>query len=336
MNIRRKRPPTMSDVARLAGVNRVTASVALSGARASTKISEATRQRILEAARQLGYVPNARALAFRNQRTHIIGYVGVSYLSPYDSFSAAVLTGLQRACNTYKYDLLLYGGFERENENDLYDSVASGKVDGLICLPVPGTAFAERLANAHVPIVTIANTLPGLPAVTVDDFRGARLLAEYLAAKGHRRVLYHNAPDPFTSTMRRYRAFEAAAAQHGMQVTAFTQTAWPSTLTPEEVALLTAPPSKRATAVAIWADHPALDLIPHFLELGLRVPEDLAVVGFNGIALLAPPRYRLTTVRAPWEEVAATAVGHLNDVIEGREVPLETMLPVELVVGDTA
>ena len=122
----------MSDVARLAGVHRVTASVVLNDAEASTQVSQATRQRILEAARELGYRPNAMALALRRQRTDIVGFYRGSDLDAHHPFFADVINGLRRGCRNHDKDLLLYSEFEHRSPDEVYASLANGKVDGLL------------------------------------------------------------------------------------------------------------------------------------------------------------------------------------------------------------
>lgn len=332
-----KSVPTMADVARLAGVNRVTASVALRGARAGTHVSPATRQRILEAARQLGYMPNARALALRRQRTDIIGYyVAYGFPNPHDPFTAETNQGFQNACKRYQQDLLVFGDFERRSPDQVYATLASGKIDGLVLLPAPNSPVVDRLVDSHLPVVAIANSIPGLPSVVIDDAKGSQLLAQHLVQQGHQRVLYRSDVYGNTSPMRRLEAFHAAAATLGMRVTVIPAADENGQLSAAEHALLAAPPDVRPTAVACWVDTCAYPTIAACLQHGLRVPEDVAVVGFDGVQTRIPPAHRLTTIRAPWQQVAEAAVDTLMAMIAGRAVEQEVVFPVELVVGDTA
>jgi DNA-binding LacI/PurR family transcriptional regulator len=330
-----KRAPTMQDVADLAGVNRVTASVALRGARAGTHVSEATRQRILAAAQELGYSPNSIALALRRQRTDIIGvYMGLGYVNMYDPFTAAILNGLQRGCGFYQKDLFMYGGFQRSSPVEIYSALSSGKIDGLVTLPSANNPVVEKLAQSHLPAVAIANRAPSIPSLVVDDAGGSRKMADYLASKGHRRILYRGDLHSHGSPQLRQVAFRQRAAELGMDVLLTLPGDWEGGLSDEEKGILFS--TQRPTAVVCWVDTHAYRCIEEATALGLKVPDDVAVVGFDGVKGRISPARNLTTIRAPWEQVGETAVGFLIKLIEGEEVEPEVVFPVELVIGDTA
>jgi DNA-binding LacI/PurR family transcriptional regulator len=184
-------------------------------------------------------------------------------------------------------------------------------------------------------VVALADPLPLLPSVAVDDAEGSRLLADHLAGRGHRRVLYRMSPRRHTSVERRLAAFRAAASAHKMTITESRSLDYSGRLAAEESACLALPAGERPTAVACSNDFLAFHLLDSCRSLGLRVPDDLAVAGFDGVASSLGPGLRLTSIRAPWVEVAQTAVSLLVSRIDGREIPTETVLPVELVVGDT-
>jgi DNA-binding LacI/PurR family transcriptional regulator len=338
----RDNQPTLDDVAKAAGVNRVTASIALRGprpgARGGTRISEATRQRIIETARELGYAPNAIALAFRRQRTDLIGfYTGYgNAVDPHLPFMADVLHGLQQGCARHQQDLVIYGGFARHSTNEIYSALVSGKIDGLVVLPSPQNPVVEKLVHSYLPAVAIANTVAGLPSVTVDDIGGSQLLATYLARKGHRRVLYRTDTVDHVSPGLRRRSFLQAAAAHDLEVIVSLPESSSDTMTAAEHALLTGPLHQRPSVVVCWVDTSAYAFLADCAHYGIRVPEDIAVAGFDGIVGVVPPLYRLTTVRAPWRAVTECAVDLVMQLIENHKVPPETTLPVELIVGETA
>jgi DNA-binding LacI/PurR family transcriptional regulator len=335
--IRGRQAPTMSDVARLAGVNRVTASVALRGARAGTHVSEATRQRIFEAARQLGYTPNAIALALRRQRTDIIGYyTGTVYPNTHDPFTADVINGIQRGCEKFRQDLLMYGGFERRSLDEIYAALSSGKIDGLVTHQLPISPLVDRLVESHLPVIALADAVPGIPSVVVDDVLGGHLVADHLAQHGHRRVLYYSDPYDMVSPRRRREAFIERATAHGMTVQITKGADWEGHLGPAERILLSTNTPQRPTAVVCWFDIYAYAVLDDCLHMGLRVPDDVAVVGFDGVIGRVRPARQLTTIRAPWSDVAERALDLLMKLIEGEEVAPETVFPVELILGETA
>jgi DNA-binding LacI/PurR family transcriptional regulator len=172
----------------------------------------------------------------------------------------------------------------------------------------------------------------------VDDVRGGRLQAEYLAGKGHRRVRYLCSSGRQESTMRRQRSFIRAACDFGMEVTE--QPCRHSRNGPHvseaEAGWLDLPPGVRPTAAVCWNDVAAYDLLEQCQRRGLRVPEELAIVGFDGVFTTRGLRRRLTTVRAPWQQVGQTAIVLLANALEGETIERETVLPVALIVGETA
>jgi DNA-binding LacI/PurR family transcriptional regulator len=333
----RRRRVTLQDVADQAGVNRVTASVALRRSpHAGTRVSEATRQRVLEIAEKLGYTPNVIARALRGERTNIIGYyAGYEALDAHSPFTAAILQGLQQSCRLYNQDLMLFGSFERDTVDHIYATLASGKLDGLILLPTPKSPIMDRLYDSHLPVVAIANSHPSLASVVVDDVAGSTLLVDYLFQQGHRHLLYRSNTRNHTSTLRRLNAFLEAAAAHSISVVVTDGTEH-NRVSEEELAILNQRAGDRPTAAACWMDLSAYSLLEKCSQLGLRMPEEMAIVGFDGVPLSVRPMRSLTTIRAPWAEVAAKAVELLLAQLNGKEVPRETMLPVELVIGDTA
>jgi len=335
--IRKRSRVTLQAVADLAGVNRVTAAVALGQSpQGGTRVSPATRLRITEAAQQLGYAPSAIARALRGERTNIIGYyAGYESLDAHIPFVAAILQGLQQSCRQRRQDLMLFGSFERDTIDSIYATLTSGKIDGLVLLPTPRSPIMDRLFDSHLPVVAVANTHPAVPSVVVDDVAGSTLIAEYLARQGHRRILYRSQEEHRTSAFRRQATFLQMAADLGLSVTV-TYEQPNHLLSPQELAILQGSLHDRPTAAVCWMDLSAYTLLDQCEQVGLRAPEDLAIVGFDGIPSRIKPARSLTTVRAPWAEVAAQAVHCLLALLDGEEAPQETMLPVELIVGDTA
>ncbi|HZP82673.1 MAG TPA: LacI family DNA-binding transcriptional regulator, partial [Chthonomonadaceae bacterium] len=207
---------------------------------------------------------------------------------------------------------------------------------GLIVHAPPDDPLVDLLAASHLPVVAIADAIPQLPSILVDDEAGGRIAAEYLAGRGHRRILYRNIDRPLVSAVRRHDAFCAAAARLGLQVREWRGEN--DTTLPEDTlwTWLDAPPEQRPTAAFCWNDMAAYDLLAHCRQRGVRVPDDLAVLSFDGLPTPFGTVYQLTSIRAPWVEVARTAVSLLVAQINGETVANETVLPVEFVSGDTA
>lgn len=303
------------------------------------RVSEATRARVLEAAREMRYRPNRAARTLRSGPTNVIGiYSTHGYLNPYVPFTSLLLGGLHQGCDAQQKDLLLHSSYRDHTPEEIQAELADGRADGLVLYTSSQDPLAAFLAESSLPVVAVVDALPGLPSVVADDPGGARLLAEHLAARGHTRIFYRGGLPTLTSAVRRQQAFLEAAAVLGLEVRvqgpAFGGNRHEQ-ITEADLAWLALPRDRRPTAAVCWNDQTAYHLLGHCRTLGLRLPEDLAVVGYDD---LPPPHampWRLTTIRAPWVDVARTAVKLLVRRLEGQEIPAETVLPVTLITGDT-
>ena len=331
-----QRKITMRDVARKAGVSQMTVSAVIGGKAAQVRISETTQARVLDTVREMGYQPNAIARSLRRRCTNVIGfYSGYGYLDTHNAFLAEIFSGLQRGCEQYHKDLLLHGVYRGDSVDDIYTELMDGRIDGLVLNAGPNDPLADRLAASHLPVVALVDAIPAIPSVVAADAQGSAYLAAHLAGQGHRRVLYrYSIHRRLVSASRRQEAFLQKAAEYGMEVRL-----WEDDVTrPADIAELDwfrEAPDRRPTAVVCWNDLAAYDLLTQCHNYGLRAPDDLAVVGFDGVPTPFDFVWRLTTVRAPWAEVARTAVDLLLAQIMGEPVPHETELPVVLVCGDT-
>jgi DNA-binding LacI/PurR family transcriptional regulator len=323
-------------VAARAGVSKASASVILNGSRSSTSVSHDTKQRILLAAQDLQYSRNAVAHSLSSRCTDIIGFYSANgYLDLHNPFMADLIAGAQDGCELFCKDLLLHGMFHGASSRAVYSELANGKIDGLIVIARPDDSLTHLLHESHLPVVAVADAVPSLPSVVVDDAQGSRLLVLHLHQKGHRRVLYRKAPHPFVSTERRLVAFREAARECGMQMDEVVAPHNTVALTEDDRLFLQGPIAQRPTAVVCWADNAAWLFCRNCERAGLRIPDDIAVAGFDGVRSTQGPVSGLTTVRAPWSQVSQTAVSLLMAQIEHKEVPAETVLPVTLTEGNT-
>ncbi len=328
---------TMKDVAERVGVSKMTVSAVLSGKSGPMRISLATQVRVREAAQQMGYRPNAVARSLRRKSTNIIGfYAGHGYLNARLPFLAEIIGGIQECCNQYHKDVLLHGVFRGYSVEDIYAELVDGRIDGLIVHAPPEDPLVDQLAASHLPVVAIADPIPTLPSVIVDDVAGANLAVDYLLSQGHRRILYRDTDKPLASAVRRREAFCEAAARQGMEMSVWHGP--DDTTTPEDTLLdfLDAPLAQRPTAIFCWNDMAAYDMMLHCRQRRVRIPEDLAVLGFDGLPTPLEGVWRLTSIRAPWAEVARTAVTLLVAQLNGEQVAPQTILPVAFAPGDTA
>ena len=330
----------MSDIATLAGVSKATVSAVISGTNGNnTRVGESTRQRILEAAQQLNYSPNGIAKMFRHGTTDTVGlYLGDWLLNTHDVFLAEIVSGLQKGCYEYEKDLLIHRTFRSQDINGIYLELISRKIDGLIMFAEESDPLAVRLASSTLPVVAIADPVAALPSVVVDDRTGSRLAVRYLAEQGHTHLLYRRGWAQQTSANRRYEAFCEEAARHHIMVSEdlHRNEEYDILLSDGEKAILGKPKDKRPTAIVCANDRLAFAAVDYCLDEGYKVPGDFSVVGFDGIVTQTRPAACLTTIRAPWADVAQTALRLVVESLGGAALPRETMLPVELIIGDTA
>ncbi len=328
---------TLREVADRAGVSTRTASAILNGSRSNTRVAEATRQRILRVAEELSYRPSALARALSRGVTDVVGfYSGYGGIDPTNLFISVLFSGLERGCDHHRKDLLIHCLFRGKNVDDIHDELLDGKIDGLILSAQVDDALVRRLVPSPLPVVAIGDPVPGMPSVGVDDEGGSRRIAEFLAARGHRRVLYRGIAVRMISAERRLRAFRAAAGELGLEVRETFAPDFNNHVSAEEEAILALPPGEAPTAAVGWNDSSAHTLMDYARRRGIAVPARLAVVGFDGLVSPYAMPYQLTTIAAPWADVAEQAVGLLVARLRGEGIPLETLLPVELRPGDTA
>ena len=218
----------------------------------NTRVAPTTRQRILDAAQEMNYAPNGIAQMFRRNSTDIVGlYLGGWLLNTHDLFLAEIVSGLQIGCREHRKDLLIHGAFPDRSVDDIYRELTNRKIDGLVLFASEDDPLAARLASSSLPIVAVTDAVSALPSVVVDDRAGSRLLAEYLAGKGHRRILYRRGLSEQTSANRRRDAFWDAAARLGMTVweDEGRVQAFDFALSPAEDACLRQPSEARPTAI---------------------------------------------------------------------------------------
>lgn len=333
-NDRTPKSATLDDVAAHAGVSRMAVSVVMNGSRSGTRVSQLKREQIMSAARELNYRPNLVARSLARRSTHVFGfYSGFDYLDVRNPFIAEIAAGLLEQCSRCRRDLLLHTLFHGQDINGLFNEVTSGKIDGLVIWAPEDNPLVARLRQGNLPVVSIVESVPSFPSVRVDDHAGAFEMGRYLFSRGHRSLLYVTQKRPSPSRGQRQEAMLEVGQQLGMEVRVVVE--------PNAQDFVTAlhehhPSQKRPTAVACWNDMAALQVLAFCRQAGISVPRDLAITGFDGIRSPNPVDLTLTTVGAPWEQVASAAIDRLIDLSEGQEVSQETVLPVQLILGDTA
>ena len=339
---REGKTPTLYDVARLAGVSTATVSRVLHG---HDRVSEATRERVREVIDELGYVPDGAAQSLSRRRKEVIGLVTVAReTKQYDVESMSllfwdeVLHGVEARLRDHGWSLLITF-LPTEGGGDHLERLASlsGKVDGLLIGEgmIPSARLA-RLAE-RVPIVVIAGAPDerAVDVVVADNYSGTAALVTHLVVEHGLRRLYHvDGPESAPDARERRRAVEAVLASTPGGTLVGSRRGTFSVQSGEEAAQeLLRDVDRLPDAVVCANDQMAIGVLQAFARAGVRVPADVAVVGFDDIypgGLSDPP---LTTVHQPMRLLGERACARMLEHLAHPDLrPALEMLPAELVL----
>ncbi|AYF27149.1 MULTISPECIES: LacI family DNA-binding transcriptional regulator [Micromonospora] len=318
----------MSDVARTAGVSVATVSKVVNG---RYGVAQATVERVQQVIHELGYEASLGAQSLRSHRTNVLGIL----VAEFEPFSTELLKGASREVAGSGYQLLAYSsgdgegaaiGWERRSLARLSGTLIDGAV---IVTPT----VVETKHGFHVVAVDPHTGPSGLPTVDSDNFAGAVLATDHLLSLGHRRIAHISGRPDLESARLREAGFRKAMADAGVPVDEqLVRVGGFRTETAASTAaeLLALP--DRPTAIFAGNDLSAISTVDVARGLGLGVPDDLSVIGFDNIpesALVDPP---LTTIRQPLQRMGAESLRLLIDLIAGVERDTHIQLPTELVV----
>lgn len=332
-----RRRVSSRDVAHKAGVSQTTVSFVLNG-REDARISAATRDRVLDAARQMGYVCHAAARALVTGRTERIGFVPGSpdLLRHHDAYSMEVLTGVMEAAPELDHDVLLHSA-NQPDWQALYRDVMSGSTDGVLLVGrPPGDPLTHSLQAAGFPTVCISFRPEEDPcfAVDCDNEMAGMLAAEHLLALGHRRIGLV-ALDAAASWARErcVGVSRAVAGVPGAQLTVLDMgpvvTPGPDSVAPTVDAILSLDP--RPTGLIFTDEWQAQAVAAALTRARCPVPDTMSVVSFNSTRISADANPPLTSVWQPLAEIGKAAASMLVDLVHGREVaPGVRRFPVRL------
>ena len=339
-----RRRVTSSMVAARAGVSRTTVSFVLN-AREGSGIADATRRRVLAAARELGYVPSAAATTLASGRTQTIGFVvcEARHLLT-DAFLPQAIFMLTRSAHERGYRVLVEAVDDPDAPHAYETLVRATRIDGMVVINPRGddTQLAALIASGF-PVVTIGQPPGGAGhGLDIDNVAAARMITEHVIALGRRRFAHlgYGAPR-FTTVAERlegYRqALAAAGLPHDEALVAFGNYSAESGEGALRALLARVGhrPGDRAPfdALVCGNDTVALGALTALRGAGLRVPDDVAVVGFDDIPLAAHAVPPLTTVRSPLLQMGEAAATLLLDLVDGTaHAATATLLPTELVV----
>ena len=318
----------MNDIAAKAGTSVGAVSVTLNGARSKTlKVSPSTRDRIVRAAEELGYRRNPHARALVTGHTKVIGLMlpDATAFAQHDPFYSLLTTGVTACAAEHGYNVMLYAAAP-EDAGAESAKLIDRSVAGIVFVsPQDGTPLFAECEKQSIPYVTILGNQPtGAFTVQSDDYHGGRLATEYLIQLGHRRIAHLTGRPWVGTTQPRLRGYEDALrlAQIGFDsslVTSGNFNRVDGRVAARE--LLSRPVESRPTAIFAANDLSAHGVIEAAEELGLRVPDDLSVIGYDDTWYATLGRPALTTINIDVPRIGHEACRMILDLLERQGAP---------------
>jgi DNA-binding LacI/PurR family transcriptional regulator len=343
---RRGDVPTLVDVARAAGVSEMAASSALNGGRrGSARVSAETRERVLAAAQRLGYRPNATARALANRRTDAVGVVTNFLGDEPNLYFLEVFSGVIQGAAAAGQTTAVFTLNDWHEAPTRIPALCDGRVDGLILLAPRLQDDGAAWRPLHTPMVSVhaERPLSGVVDIGTDDEAAACEMVRHVLALGHRRILHVGGPAGWSGAERRVQGYLRAHAEAGVAPA------------PDHVVRASLSVDSGREAMRAWLqrhrgrplpqavfavnDAIAFGCIEALRAHGLRVPEDVSVIGYDHT--LMARSVQMATVRQPLHEIGRRAVELLLQHIEAQRRgeayagPLNLVLPTEIVPGAT-
>lgn len=329
---------TISDVARLSGVSKRTISRVINN---SPKVGEKTRERIQKIINELNYSPNPQARGLAARRSYLLGMV---YDNPDALYINDVQRGVLSVCREFGYELVVHPCDMKADNliNEAVNFANRSKLDGVIILPPisENNDLAGALGKANVNYVRLASiAMDSADHVVISNERAAAAaMAEYLVKLGHTRIGYIAGPKGMKSTRERLEGFCDALEKYGCKPGRgmLARGAYTFESGIECTRTLLADPTP-PTAIFASNDEMAVGAINAAQDMGLKVPEDLSVAGFDDSILASRIIPSLTTIRRPVREMARLATTKLIASIDGRheDAHASNMLVPELVTRNS-
>lgn len=327
---------TIKDIAKRAGISPRSVSMVLNN---TGRISQATRKKVLEIAKEMNYQPNILAKGLVNGKTYLIGVV-FPYLT--SSFFTNIISKIEEESLLDGYDIILGNSSSSlEAEKGAIQRMLNRRVDGIICCPDPRYyEFYNYLVETNIPLIQIMTHVNGVVAysVLVDDEKGGYLATKHLIDLGHKKIGFLSYNEYYYSEIiLRNKGYRNALIEHGIKLDVekyeikcdlSIQGSYTATK-----ALLERNP--QLTAIFAPTDMAAIGTIQACIDNGKKVPDDISVVGYDDIDLAKYQiGYPLTTIAQPKDIIGTIAFKMLKDLIRGEKIE-SVLLEPELVVRNT-
>ncbi len=328
----------IKDIAKKCGVSVSTVSKALAD---YPDINENTVKYIREVARNMGYLPNAAARALRTNRSYNIGVLFIDKTSSglRHEFFSGILNSVKVGAESRGYDITFTSKNIGNLEMTYYEHAKYRNCDGVIIASID---FADqdviKLVESEVPTVTIDHIYNNRTAILSDNVRSMQELVEYIVAQGHRKIAFIHGEDTYV-TQQRLASFRKVCLKQGLDIPEeyikegiYHDPRSSALMTRDLLAL-----KNRPSCILYPDDFSFIGGMNEIERQGLSIPDDISVVGYDGILLSQVLRPRLTTYRQNVEEIGKTAADKLIDMIENPKlfIPEQIVIPGEVIIGDT-
>lgn len=338
---------TIKQVAQRAGVSPSTVSIVLNSRSTPLPISQSTRERVLKAARELKYNPNIFARSLRTKRSYSIAILAFDIVDPY---CAHTIRGVEEVISESEFHTLLCDVQNNEEKmKDYFKLFKGNRVEGIVVMATTlelNRRIIAQLHEEHIPLVVIGKEMPGpIPCVVMGNLEGSFSAAEHLIKLGHQRISFILGPSQYVDSRQREKGGRSALRKYGIP--------FDGELVAEENAVGWGPEAgyqsmkkllkkrKKFTAVVAFDDISAFGAIRAISEKGLKVPDDISVVGFDDLPMSAFSNPPLTTIHYPMREMGRQGASLLLKLLGGqtikkRKLIAETHLVVRKSSGPAA
>ncbi|MED1950675.1 LacI family DNA-binding transcriptional regulator [Brevibacillus centrosporus] len=319
---------TADDVAKKAGVSQSTVSRVLNN---YPFIKEGTREKVLEAINELGFTRDEIARSLVEKKTRTIGLIIGNISNPFFAESAGVIIS---KAQKEKYDVIIYNTNHDDYQLEKAISTLIGKrVDGILAAAVNrNNARVKQLYENGFPIVLYNSRLDDseVNSISLDNKKGAMLAVEHLAELGHKKIAYIAGPSKYLTVYERYVAYREALQKYGLSYDS--ELVFNEELTHDKVVaftkrILSRP--DRPSAIFAMSDEMALAVMDGVAGVGLKIPDDVSIIGFDNINIAANSYIGLTTISQQKEKMALLALDNLIQLIESDQ---KDMQPVHVII----
>ena len=326
---------TIKDVAKAAGVSCATVSRAFSG---SQEIGKDTKKKIIEISEKMGYSPSAVARSMVRKKTETVGIIVPSIQNPY---MGEFTSHLEERLRSKGYGIMVCSsGYDLNNEHETFQMLISKQVDGVFIMPGSAETYKSLFPLIEsVPTVFIGENIQDFPEtyVSIDNYNGARQATEYLYSLGHRKILYFGSRKNSLTHERRLAGYMDVCKNYNIKPDVLKSNFQRSS---QQVGYVLAKhlfeKPLQCTAIFCASDNLAIGVMQAADEKGIKIPNDISIIGFDNISFSNLPRISLTTIDHSLGSLANAAIDLMMNKINNGDVSYEHRILMPTLVERTS